>query len=135
MIRHTSKIAFIIILFLMLNSYCAPIVSAEFPVFEYHKIADAGDKMGQTSLVDMDKDGDLDWTVGCRNGDIWWFEYQSPDQWVKHRIGGQSPTDVGGAAFDVDGDGWIDQVSGAAWYRNTGNPRKEEFTQYPNGAF
>jgi hypothetical protein len=32
-------------------------------------------------------------------------------------------TDVGGVAFDVDRDGWIDQVSGGVWYRNPGNPR------------
>jgi hypothetical protein len=27
----------------------------------------------------------------------------------------------------------VDQVSGQAWYRNTGKPREEEFIKYPNG--
>ena len=33
---------------------------AEFPAFEYHQIGRIGNQMGQTSLVDVDKDGDLD---------------------------------------------------------------------------
>jgi hypothetical protein len=106
---------------------------AEFPKFEYHQIARIGNKMGQTSLVDVDKDGDLDWIVGCNGRTIWWFEYKAPDNWVRHTLGQKAPTDVGGTAFDIDGDGWVDQVSGQAWYRNTGKPREEEFVIYPNG--
>jgi len=106
----------------------------EFPKFEYHKIAECGDKMGQTSLVDVDKDGDLDWVAGCHGGDIWWFEYRRPGEWVRHLLGRKAATDVGGTAFDVDGDGWIDQVSGGAWYRNTHRPRREEFRRHANGA-
>jgi hypothetical protein len=102
--------------------------------FKYYKIANAGNKMGQTSLKDVDKDGDLDWMVGCRSGSVWWFEYQSADKWVQHTIGGSAPTDVGGCAFDVDGDGWIDQVSGEAWYRNPKNPRSSSFSKISNGA-
>lgn len=88
--------------------------------------------MGQTSLADIDKDGDLDWIAGCNGGDIWWFEYQGPDKWIRHLLGQNAPTEVGGTAFDIDGDGWVDQLSGAAWYRNTGNPRQQEFIKYPN---
>jgi len=33
---------------------------AGFPKFEYHQIAKIGNRMGQTSLVDVDKDGDID---------------------------------------------------------------------------
>ncbi|MCK4293464.1 MAG: VCBS repeat-containing protein [Planctomycetes bacterium] len=110
-----------------------PSVFAEFPTFEYHQIAQIGNKMGQTSLVDVDKDGDLDWIAGCNGGDIWWFEYKSPDDWVRHTLGQKAPTDVGGTAFDIDGDGWIDQVSGGAWYRNTARPREQEFIKYVNG--
>ncbi|MFQ6036655.1 MAG: peptide-methionine (R)-S-oxide reductase MsrB [Sedimentisphaerales bacterium] len=87
--------------------------------------------MGQTSLVDVDRDGDLDWVTGCNGRDIWWFEYRGPDNWLRHTLGRKAPTDVGGTAFDVDGDGWLDQVSGAAWYRNTGKPCEQEFTKYP----
>ena len=60
--------------------------------------------MGQTSLVDVDKDGKLDWVVGCSRGDVWWFQYQSPDRWIRHQIGSKVGTEVGGTAFDVDGD-------------------------------
>jgi len=105
---------------------------AGFPKFEYHQIDRIGRNMGQTSLVDVDKDGDLDWVVGCQGSDIWWFEYQGPDNWVRHTLGHQALTDVGGLAFDFDGDGWLDHLAGGAWYHNTGKPRDEEFTRYTN---
>ena len=105
----------------------------EFPRFEYHQIARIGNQMGQTSLVDVDKDGDLDWIAGCNGGDIWWFEYKGPDNWVRHLLGQKVLTEVGGAAFDIDGDGLIDQVSGGAWYKNTGKPREDEFIRYLSG--
>jgi hypothetical protein len=102
------------------------------PRFEYHRIAEVGNRMGQTSLVDIDKDGDLDWVVG-QSGNMWWFEYDGPDKWVQHDMGEGARTDVGGTAFDIDGDGWIDQISGTAWYRNTGKPRTEPFERYDSG--
>ncbi len=110
---------------------------AAFPKFEYHQIARIGNNMGQTSLVDVDKDGDLDWITGCSigsGGTIWWFEYKAPDDWVRHTLGEKAPTDVGGTAFDIDGDGWVDQVSGGAWYHNTGEPRREPFERHDVGA-
>lgn len=106
---------------------------AQFPEFKYYEIANAGNKMGQTSLADMDKDGDLDWVVGCRAGELWWFEYQSPGQWLPHTIGTQADTDVGGIAFDVNNDGWTDQVSGADWYRHPGKPGATDFTKHNFG--
>ena len=63
---------------------------AEFPKFEYHLIDKIGRQMGQTSLVDVDKDGDLDWIAGCNGGTIWWFEYKGPDNWVRHLLGQKS---------------------------------------------
>ncbi len=109
-----------------------PLAYAEFPAFEYHQIGRSGNQMGQTSLVDVDKDGDLDWIVGCNGGDLWWFEYQQPDNWVRHLIAQKVPTEVGGTAFDIDGDGWIDQVSGRHWFRNPGKPREQQFIRYEN---
>ena len=52
---------------------------------------------------------------------------EAADRWVRHPLGEQSPSEVGGAVLDVDGDGWIDFVAGGAWYRNTGRPRSELF--------
>jgi len=88
--------------------------------------------MGQTSLVDVDRDGDLDWIAGCNRGDVWWFEHVSADRWVRHLIGQEAGTEVGGTALDVDGDGWIDQVSGSTWYRNPGTPRDRPFEKHSN---
>ena len=102
------------------------------PRFAYHKIAEIGRSMGQTSLVDIDRDGDLDWVVGER-ARTWWFEYDGPDRWIQHELGQGNRTDVGGTAFDIDGDGWIDQFCGTGWYRNTGQPRTEAFEPYESG--
>lgn len=110
--------------------YCSP-AGAQVLDFEYHTIDRIGNQMGQTSLSDIDNDGDLDWVVGCNGGDIWWFEYNGPDDWTRHLLGNKAPTDVGGVCFDIDGDGWLDQVSGAAWYRNPGEPRKRSFEKFP----
>ena len=41
---------------------------------------------------------------------------------------------MGGTAFDIDGDGWIDQATGTSWYRNTGKPRTEPFEHIDVGA-
>jgi len=99
--------------------------------FKHHYIdADLpGKEYGQTSLVDVDKDGDLDFITGGKDPQkhVFWFEYRGPDDWVRHVLGDNHPSDVGGAAFDVDGDGWVDHVSGGVWYRNTGKPREEPF--------
>jgi len=113
---------------------CATLSVAGEMKFTRHEIGRAGSKMGQTSLVDVDRDGDLDWVVGCRSGTVWWFEYRGPDRWIRHTIGDKAGTDVGGCAFDVDGDGWLDHVAGSVWYRNTGRPREESFRRHNNGA-
>src|SRR5687767_152348 len=84
---------------------------------------------GQTSLVDVDLDGDLDFITGGKDAlkHIFWFEQQGPDKWVRHVLGSDHPSDVGGTAIDADDDGWVDHVSGGAWYRNTGKPTTEPF--------
>jgi len=110
-----------------------PFGNAAMPEFKFYEIDRHGQRMGQTSLVDVDKDGDLDWVVG-QHGKMWWYEYRKPGRWVRHDMGSGARTDVGGCAFDIDGDGRVDQVSGTAWYRNPGKPRQKEFTRYKNGA-
>ncbi len=74
----------------------------------------------QTALADLDNDGRLEYIVALRTGDIFWYKYHSPDNWSRHLLGRDSPSDVGGCALDVDGDGYIDFVAGGAWYRNPG---------------
>ena len=106
----------------------------QIPEFKYYEIGTVEDGLlGQSSLADIDKDNDLDWIVGLGGGSVYWFEYQDADKWVKHLIGENTLTDKGGVAFDVDGDGWLDQVSGGTWYHNTGNPA-ESFERFENGA-
>jgi len=123
------NILFITFPFLSVNVFC------QFPSFQYHEIGKTDeDLLGQSSLTDVDKDNDLDFIVGSSTGTIWWFEYHEADRWTKHVLGENALTDKGGVSFDVDGDGWIDQVSGGTWFRNTGNPREDLFLRYENGA-
>jgi hypothetical protein len=85
---------------------------------------------GLTALVDLDKDGRLDFVTGGRfvkPSTLYWFEFQGPDRWVRHVVGTDYQSDVGLAALDVDGDGWTDLVCSGVWYRNTGKPREEPF--------
>ncbi len=131
MIRYNSMRCLLILL-LFACTVTGPLFGA-MPRFECHEIADVGMRMGQTALVDIDKDGKLDWVVG-QSGKMWWFQYVAPDTWIQHDIGEGARTDVGGTAFDIDGDGWIDVVAGTAWYRNTGRPREERFERYETGA-
>ena len=106
------------------------------PNFRVHEIGQPGGNFfGQTSAVDVDKDGDLDFISGRQAGDVFWFENQGTGRWPEHLIGEKASTDVGGIAFDVDGDGWVDQVSGGTWYRNPGRARvKERWDRFENGA-
>ena len=83
---------------------------------------------GLTALVDINRDGHLDFVVGGRQPGperLYWYESQSADKWVRHEIGTGYQSDVGLAALDVDGDGWIDLVCSGVWFRNPGNPRNK----------
>jgi hypothetical protein len=89
-----------------------------------------GRNLGQTDLADLDRDGDLDFITGEQRGRIFWYEHRGPDTWVRHELGIDSPSDVGGEAMDVNGDGWVDFLTGGAWYENTGMPREGPFVRH-----
>lgn len=100
---------------------------AQFPQFEFHKIGEHGKNMGQTALVDLDEDGDLDWIFGQR-GKLSWFEHVSANSWILHPLGEGAKTDVGGCAIDINNDGRTDFMVGSGWYENTGSPKTKPFT-------
>lgn len=110
------------------------IIYAQFPEFTYHLIGNTEEMhLGQSSVTDVDQDGDPDLIVGASGSTIWWFEYTAPDRWVKHILGEDALTDKGGTAFDVDGDDLPDQVSGGSWYRNPGG-KSENWERFENNA-
>ncbi|MBN2508588.1 MAG: VCBS repeat-containing protein [Verrucomicrobia bacterium] len=86
-----------------------------------------GASWAQTALADLDRDGRLDYITGQTRAPILWYRQETLTRWERHTLGTNSPSDVGGAALDVDGDGWVDFIAGGAWYRNTGKPRAELF--------
>ncbi len=92
--------------------------------FKYHIIASdlPTGLYAQTALADLDNDGQLEYILGQQYGTIFYYKYHAPDHWTEHILGHDSPSDVGGVAIDVDGDGWIDFVTGGGWYRNPGKP-------------
>lgn len=106
------------------------------PSFMIHEIGSPdGTRFGQTSAVDVDQDGDLDFISGTLKGVVYWFEFIAPDFWRQHLIGVGAETDVAGIAFDVDGDGFVDQVSGGTWFRNPRNVREaENWKRFRTGA-
>lgn len=109
-------------------------VYSQFPEFKYHEIGNTEQMLlGQSSLVDLDEDGDMDLITGASGSTIWWFEYINADTWKMHVVGEDVYTDKGGVAFDVDGDGDTDQVSGGTWYKNPGNPLNQ-WDRFENGA-
>lgn len=102
--------------------------AAEF-AFQHHYVDRdlPGSSWGQTAIADVDRDGKPDFITGRSRGELLWYRQETPGRWVRHALGERSPSDVGAAALDVDGDGWVDLVTGGAWYRNTGKPRQEPF--------
>jgi len=99
---------------------------SQFPEFEFHKIGEYGLRMGQTALIDLDKDGDLDWIFG-ESGKLSWFENESEDNWIFHPLGVGAKTDVGGCIIDINKDGEMDFMIGNGWYENTKSPKSKLF--------
>lgn len=90
-----------------------------------------GGSWGQTALVDIDRDGDLDFITGQKAGNIRWYEFDSEcKSWSLHLLGRDSPSDVGGLAMDVNRDGRLDFVAGGAWYRQPEQVTAEPWTRF-----
>lgn len=118
-----------------LNSCTVKNHDKPFPEFTSFIIDHQGASLGQTSLTDIDKDGDLDWVCGQADragGQIWWWEYQDADTWVKH-LAGIGNTDVGGSVFDVNHDGWMDMLSGSKLLIHPGSTPVGKFEEYDVG--
>jgi len=89
-----------------------------------------GQYCGQSAAADVDGDGRPELIFGIRYGDLFWYDWEPPGQWRRYLLGRDSPSDVGAAALDVDGDGWVDVVTGGAWYRNSRDPRRQPFERF-----
>jgi FG-GAP-like repeat len=102
--------------------------------------------ISMTSLTDLDKDGDLDFADGQRdvacsgsanpNAPMLWWEYCTPDHWVRHTVGTGFASAASGGAGDFDGDGFIDLVAGNSWFKNPGAgvQTAASWMRYPTGA-
>src|ERR1044072_9828781 len=88
--------------------FAIPSLAADFR-FQHHFISrdlpvserGTGD-YGLTALVDLDRDGDLDFVLGGRPSNpsqLYWFEFQTPDRWLRHLVGTNYLSDVGLAAL------------------------------------
>jgi hypothetical protein len=108
-------------------------LKAQIPEFTYEEIGETGSMMlCQESLADVDNDGDLDIIIGSNVGTIWWFENIDGKEWIKRQLGDLALSDKGGVAIDIDGDGFIDQVSGGSWFKNPGN-KDDQWQRFENG--
>lgn len=77
---------------------------------------------GPSALADFTNDGRLDFAVGVRSDRIYWYQNNPDSSWERHVLGDIQGQHIGSAAYDVDGDGWVDLIVGPAWYRNPGQP-------------
>jgi len=75
----------------------------------------------QTMLEDFDNDGRLEYVLGLSLGDLYLYKQHPDGNWQRFLIGRDSPSDVGAAALDVNGNGLLDIVTGGAWFENTGD--------------
>jgi len=100
-------------------------VQAQFDFDMYTMGTSPQTALGQTSLADVDGDGDLDFLDGSKDsGEAYWWEYHSASHWDFHLIGVDldGGEQVGGTAVDVNRDGKVDFLATGSWFEQPGNP-------------
>jgi hypothetical protein len=117
------KNAIIIQSLIILSLICLTVSARTQPNFKFHYIEKDPDWLTsaqQTTLSDIDNDGDLDWTTGNvhQNPGLFWYEYIGPGQWTQHIIGSDDGFYGGAAALDVNDDGRMDIISGQYLFIN-----------------
>jgi hypothetical protein len=101
--------------------------------------------VSMTSLTDLDNDGDQDFASGQRDpmsscgvvgAPMVWWEYCTPDHWVRHMVGtGYHSAAAGGAAL-INDDPYIDLIAGDSWFENPGPGVRtaQQWTRHGTGA-
>jgi hypothetical protein len=88
-------------LMFVLLPFSSPTRAAEM-TFRHHFVDRElrGSSWGQTAAADLDRDARPDFITGRSRGEVLWYRLDRPGRWTRHRLGEQSPSDVGGAALD-----------------------------------
>ena len=103
--------------------------------FRHHNVttdlpADPGARFGSPAMADFDNDGDMDYMIAKTHDTVYLFEMTAAFKWTKHTVGHIPGGQLGGGAFDVDRDGYMDLVSGGHWFRNPGSESISKFERY-----
>ncbi|HBQ84362.1 MAG: hypothetical protein A2X03_01010 [Bacteroidetes bacterium GWA2_40_15] len=108
--------------------------SIDTTMFRHHFIAtdlpgDAKWGYGVSLFADIDNDGDPDYVTCVLQDSIYWFEnnVNVNGEWARHTVGKILTSQLGSAIMDIDGDGWLDVITGTTWYQNPRNPRESLF--------
>lgn len=104
-------------------------------LFKHHTVttdlpADPQARFGTPAMADFDNDGDLDFALSRSRDTVYLFEMTGTCQWKKHTIGTLPTGQLGGGAFDVDGDGWQDIVTGGCWFHNSHDQFETPFQRF-----
>src|SRR5215813_10937298 len=100
-----AQTCFLILITFMIAAW--PVLAIDFK-FQHHFVEqelavtkDGVGDYGLTALVDLDRDGDLDFVLGGRSSQpsrLYWFEFQGKEKWKQHTVGTNYMSDVGLAA-------------------------------------
>ncbi len=104
---------------------------AETPRFRTHIIEEDSrlvhDSVMMVTLSDLDRDDDLDWSVGTcwpkshQDRAMYWYEYRGPSDWIRHKIGTDEDQYGGACSVDINGDGYLDLVTANIWINDLRN--------------